>query len=68
MRPLVGESGRQAAERAFNEKYGEGNWDLKNPRLRREFGKLQKYFDRVFRDPQLLLGPYNHIPGEDFGV
>jgi hypothetical protein len=68
MRPLVGESGRQAAERVFNERYGEGNWNLKDPQFRREFGKLQKYFDRGFRDPQSLPGPSNHIPGDDFGV
>ncbi|WP_428659348.1 hypothetical protein [Reyranella sp.] len=68
MRPLVGESGRQAAERAFNERYGEGNWNLRDSRSRREFGKLQKYFDRGFRDPQSLPGPFHHIPGDDFGV
>ena len=68
MRPLVGESGRQAAERAFNERYGEGNWNLRDSRFRREFGKLQKYFDRGFRDPQSLPGPFNHIPGDDLEV
>jgi len=68
MRPLVGESGRQAAERAFDEKYGKGKWDLKDPETFEQFRKLQKYFDRGFRDPKDLPGPENRIPGEEFEV
>lgn len=60
--------GKQAAKRVFDEKYGEGKWSLKDPNTRRDFRKMQKYFDRGFRDPQALPGPENRIPGEDFGI
>lgn len=68
LRPLVGESGKQAAQRIFDEKYGKDKWSLKDPKTRRDFNKLQKYFDRGFRDPQALPGPENRMPGEEFGV
>lgn len=41
---------------------------LKDPRFRREFGQLQKYFNRGFRDPRSLPGLYDRIPGEDFEI
>ena len=68
LRPLIGETGRQAAERVFDEKYGKGKWDLKNPETLKHFKKLQKYFDRGFRDPKTLPGPENRAPGEDLQV
>ena len=64
-RPRVGETGEQAAKRAMDGKYGEGNWDRKTGDG--EFGKLQKYYDRHFRDPKELPSPYEgpFAPGDD---
>lgn len=48
----VGETPVQYATRAMDGRYGPGNW----PRTRdqaREFGKIQKYGSRAFRDPSL---------------
>jgi len=68
MRPLVGETGKQAAERVFDEKYGKGQWDLKDPEIKDQFNKVKKYFERGFRDPKTLPGLENRIPGEEFQV
>ncbi len=53
MRPRIGEAGKDAAERVLDQKYGKGNWNKDDDG--REFYKLQKYFDRSFRDPKVDL-------------
>ncbi|MDP2378186.1 hypothetical protein [Reyranella sp.] len=47
-RPLVGESGKAAAKRVLDERYGPGNWT----KISREYQLLKKNFDRSFRDPK----------------
>jgi hypothetical protein len=51
LRPRVGESGKLAAKRVMDDKYGPGNWE-RDPNRTSEFQNLRKYFDRSFRDPQ----------------
>lgn len=53
MRPYVGESGRDFAKRILDDKYGPGNWSKSD----KEYGQLQKFGDRNFRDPKAIAVP-----------
>jgi len=48
-RTFKAENGRAFAERLMNDRYGKGNWDMKNPKRRTEFSELQKYGNRGFQ-------------------
>ena len=52
-RPYVGENGRDFAKRVLDEKYGPGKWDENGE----EYGRIQKYGDRNFRDPKAVVPP-----------
>lgn len=51
MVPKAGQSGKDAAGKAMDKQYEGQNWKSM-PRRMMEFRKLQKYFDRHFKDPE----------------
>ena len=63
-KPFVGESGRDAAKRLLDEKYGPGQWKDTGPAS--EYNQLKKFFDRSFTDPK--SGPACPSGGGDDGA
>jgi hypothetical protein len=57
-RPLVGEGGKEFAERLLNEKFGKGNYET-GPKS--DYNVLKKFGDRGFMDPPSTNGGSGHF-------
>jgi RHS repeat-associated protein len=48
-RPQTTENGKEFAERLLNDRYGKGEWSVKDPKIRQDYNKIRKWGDRGFK-------------------